>query len=131
MPLYGVLGYTCLGLLAVITSPWWLRKLNSITFKSKSPGYLKTLRVLRALHKPLAAALVVVMAMHGWLALGGIRLHTGTVLAAALLLTMCFGLAFYFTKKRALLMTHKGFALATVALFLVHFFAPGLLSGLG
>ncbi len=128
--MYKFFGWLNVALLAVVLSQYVARVLNAHVFHAKGKGFQRLMKVLRIAHKPAAAALIVSMLIHGWLALGGLRLHTGTVLAASLLVTAAFGLAFYLTKKRhrGLLMAHKGFALFTVLMVVVHLLIPNLFS---
>lgn len=126
--MYGVLGWLNIALLAVITSPLWLRKLNGWVFHIPMKKFGRVLKVLRTLHKPLGIALVVIIPIHGFLALGGIRLHTGTVAWAAGLAVVCVGLLYFFLRKPALLKTHRWLALAFVALAVVHLLFPWALS---
>ena len=128
--MYKFFGWLNVALFAVVLSQYVARVLNAHIFHAKGDGYKRLMKVLRTAHKPAAAALIVSVLVHGWLALGGVRLHTGTVLAACLLVTAGFGLAFFLTKKRhrALLTAHKGFALLTVLLLVVHLLVPNLFS---
>ena len=128
--MYQFFGWLNIALLAVVVAPYVVRVLNTHLFHAKGKGFTRLMKVLRIAHKPAAAALIVSMLIHGWLALGGLMLHTGTILAASMLATAAFGLAFYLTKKRrrGLLMAHKGFALFTVLMVLVHLFIPDLFS---
>ena len=124
------LGYLNIGLLAVVLAPYLVRKLNQWFIHSKGPGFGKLMKVLRALHKPAAVLLVASVVLHGWLALGGFRLHTGTVAAVGLLLTALCGLLFYLLRKPPLLVAHRVLALVSVVLIAVHLLFPSLLSGL-
>ena len=122
--MYKFLGYLNIALIVVITAPYWLRKLNEWFFHTKKPGFQKLLKGLRRLHKPLALLLLVDVALHGYLALGGFRWHTGTVAALGFLLTALFGLLFYLRKKPALLKWHKALALLSVLLVAIHLLWP-------
>lgn len=128
---YKVFGYLNIVLLVVITSPYWLRKLNEWFFHSKSKRYFAWQRALRAIHKPLAVLLLVTVAVHGYLALRGFRLHTGTIAAISLLLTALFGFIFYLSKKVRILKGHRALALLSVLLVAVHLLWPNLLYVLG
>lgn len=123
---YAILGWTSLGLLALLILPFVLVRLNKWVLKTKSKPYQKLIRFLRMLHKPAGIALLLVAAVHGYLALGTLRLHTGTVLFAVVLLTAVLGGAFYRLKKKPLFSAHKLAAVLTVLVFLLHFFLPRL-----
>lgn len=129
MAIYKVLGFLNIALLVVVTSQYWVRKLNQWFFHSKAPAYLKLMKVLRACHKPAAVALLASVVVHGWLAMGALTLHTGTVAAAFFFLTALFGLLFYLLHKKGLLQWHRALALISVLLVAVHLLFPWLLSG--
>ncbi|MFH1511968.1 MAG: hypothetical protein ABIG45_01305 [Bacillota bacterium] len=123
--MYVWLGWLNVAFLAVMTAPYWLRFLNQRTLRLKGGAYGKTIKVLRALHKPLGVAVVLIAAVHGYLALGAFRLHTGTILGTSVLLTALFGLSFYLAKKKFLFTWHKRLALLSILLLLVHLLFPG------
>lgn len=127
--MYKILGFVNIGLLVLVTAPFWVRKLNQWFFHSKSPRFAKLMKVLRACHKPAAAALIVSIVAHGWLALGSLTLHTGTVAAVSFLITGLLGLLFYLLHKKGLLQWHRAFALISILLVCVHLIFPWLLSG--
>lgn len=126
--MYKVLGFLNIALLVLVTAPYWVRRLNQWVFHSKSAGYQKLMKVLRALHKPTALVLLISIIAHGWLALGSFQLHTGTIAAIFFLLTALFGLLFYFLHKAGLLKVHRALALVSVLLVIVHLLFPWLLS---
>lgn len=71
--------------------------------------------------------LLAIAATHGYMALGAIRLHTGSVAYLSFAVTACLGLTFYFIKKRPVLKLHRAFALISVLLVLLHLFFPSAL----
>ena len=129
MTVYKVLGFVNIALVVVVTSQYWVRKLNQWFFHQKGEGYTKLMKVLRALHKPAAVALLIVILAHGWLALGRFTLHTGVVAGIAFFVTALFGLLFYLLHKKGLLQWHRALALTAVLLAVVHLLFPWLLSG--
>jgi len=128
--LYQVLGFLNVALLAGLLAPYCLRKLNAAVFHFKGAGYRKTMKVLRTLHKPMGIALVAVALIHGFLALGSLRPHTGSVAWVFVLLTACLGGAFYKLKKPWLLKAHRISALLVVLLAALHVFWPNALYAL-
>ena len=122
--MYQVLGITSAVLLGIITSPYWLRKLNQWFFHIKGKPYLQLIKFLRRLHKPLGIALLLVLLIHGYLALGALRLHTGSIAFLAVLFTASLGGAFYKWKKPVLLKWHRRAALIVVAFVLIHLIFP-------
>ncbi len=130
--MYKVLGIINIVLIVAITSPLWLRKLNQLFFHTKDPRFARVLKALRTLHKPFGIALVFfLIPIHGYLALGGLRLHTGLIAWIAALATAALGLAFFLSKKRALFKLHRWMALAFILLIAVHLLFPSLLSYIG
>ena len=79
---------------------------------------------MRRAHKPLGICLLVVSLVHGYLALGALRLHTGTLAGAMILITVVLGGVLFFKKKPALFAWHKRAALLTLLLTLVHLVVP-------
>lgn len=119
--MYQILGIVNIALLAVITSPYWLRRLNQWLHK---PALSKLIKTMRVVHKPLGICLLLLSLVHGYLALGALRLHTGTVVGAMILITVVLGGTFYFRKKPALFAWHKRAALLVILLTVVHLVVP-------
>ncbi len=128
--MYRVLGYVNVALLVLITAPYWLKKLNLWLFHWKGKAYQQTIKLLRKLHKPLGIALALLAIVHGYLALGTFRLHTGSLAWIMVLITAALGGAFYRLKKAQLFKWHKAFALIVAIFTAIHLLLPGLLSGL-
>lgn len=125
--LYQILGFFNIALLVILTSPYWVRKLAGWLYPKKRIAGTKFYKTLRAVHKPAGIALVIVTLIHGYLALGSLRLHTGVVAGVMVLVTATLGALFYYTKKRLLFRWHKAAALAVVLLTALHLIAPNLL----
>lgn len=128
MPGYSFYGWASTAILGVLVLSFILVRLNKYTIKTRSKGFMKFIRFLRQLHKPLGILFLVVAFIHGFMILGRIRLHTGWLLYGSILVTVVTGGAFCRLKKKNLFMVHKLFALITVVLFLLHFFRPYALS---
>ncbi len=124
------LGYVNVIILGLLLLPYLLNTLNQKVFKTKSPVFRRVMKGLRSLHKPLGVAFVATALIHGWMAMGGIRLHTGTLLYAAVLIQVILGGAFYRKKKKELFRAHRIMAMVVAGLFLLHWLAPSALSGL-
>lgn len=125
--LYSVLGFFNIVLLAVMTAPFWLRFINDRIFRKKGGTYAKSIKLLRAVHRPLGAIVIVVAAIHGYLALGTVRLHTGVLVLLALLVTAALGGSFYLFKKKPLFLWHRRMALLVIFLLLLHLIFPSAL----
>ena len=122
--MYVFLGWLNVGLLVVMTSPFWLRFLNSHTLRLKGGVYGKVIKFLRAIHKPLGVAVLVIAFIHAYLAWGTFRLHTGSILWLSVFIAAMLGASFYFAKKKLLFTWHRFAALLSLVLLLVHLLFP-------
>lgn len=122
--MYKILGIINVALILVITAPYWLRRLGQRFFPKRKIASTKLMKVLRAVHKPFGICLLLITFMHGYLALGSFRLHTGTLVGIMVLATVVLGLLFYRKKKAVFFKWHKRAALLMVLLTLLHLFLP-------
>lgn len=125
--MYGFLGFLNIALLAVMTSPFWLRVLNDHSLHLKGGTYGKALKFLRMIHKPLGASILIIASIHGYLALGAIRLHTGVLLLLAILGTAILGFSFFLLKKRSLFVWHRRLVTVIIFFLLLHLLFPSAL----
>ena len=125
--MYKLLGIVNIVLIGIITSPWWLRYLGKWFFPDKKIMTTRFMKVLRVVHKVLGVCLLVIMLVHGYLALGSFQLHTGTLTGIMLVLTVIFGALFYWRKKKIFFKLHKTSALIMVLLVLIHLLFPSAL----
>ena len=125
--MYSILGWLNVIIIGILVSPFILRFLNTKILKSKSNNFKNTIKFLRKLHKPLGLTLAVAALIHGYLALGSIRLHTGSLLYFSIIITALFGGSFYRLKKKILFTWHKRFAFISFVLLMVHLFYPNAL----
>jgi len=125
--MYSVLGWLNVVILGVILSPFALNFLNRKFFKTQNRLFRDTVKFLRRLHKPFGVAIAVLALVHGYLAMGGIRLHTGSLLYASIFVTALLGGSFYKLKKRSLFVWHKRMAFLSFLLLLLHLFYPSAL----
>lgn len=123
--MYQILGLINVALLIGVTSPYWLRRVNQWFFRGKNPAFARWIKPLRRIHKPLGICLVLLSLLHGYLALGALRLHTGSAVWVMLFITAALGVLFYKKKKAVFFLWHKRAALLTVILTLVHLIFPG------
>ena len=119
------MGWISVVLAVIVTAPWWLRKANALTFKSKNKRFLNLIKLLRKLHKPLGIALIALTLWHGLMALGTLRLHTGLIAHVSFVITGLLGIAFWLLKDKRAFKGHKVMALVSVLLVLVHIFWRG------
>ena len=127
--MYALIGWVMVGALVVMTAPFWLRGIAKPAGR-KSPAYNRLIKTLRLVHKPLGAVLVALVVVHGLLALGAFRLHTGTLAGLLLIITAVLGGSFYRLKKKALFKLHKQAALVTAVLAAVHLLFPSAIYAL-
>lgn len=122
--MYSFLGWLNVVLLGIIISPYVLVFINKKFVKSKSSSFRAFLKFLRKLHKPLGLTLLVIGLIHGYLALGRISLHTGSILFLGIFITASLGGSFYKLKKRPLFTWHKRLAFIVVILLFLHILYP-------
>lgn len=125
--MYKVLGYLSIALVVLLTSPYWLRKINSWTLKTKDKRFLNGIKFLRKLHKPLGIVLGIIALWHGYLAWGALRLHTGVLAYAGFILTIGLGYLFYKKKDKRFFKGHKALALISIVLLIIHLLWPSAL----
>ena len=122
--MYVFLGWLNVGLIAVMTAPFWLRFLNDHTFRLKGGAYGQVIKFLRTIHKPLGIAVIIIALIHAYLAWGTLRLHTGSFLWFSIFIAAVLGASFYFTKKKPLFFWHKRVVMFALVLLLVHLLFP-------
>lgn len=125
--MYAVIGWFNVAAVVVMTAPYWLRLVNKYSFKNKNTVLARFIKTLRKIHKPLGLALLVLVIIHGILALGAFRLHTGTFAGIVLIVTAALGGSFYLFKKKPLLIAHRTAAALLVLLILLHLIFPSAL----
>ncbi len=125
--MYRILGWLNAGLLLVMTAPFWLRFLNERLFHLKGGAYAKTIKALRTIHKPLGGAILLIGFIHGYLALGAFRPHTGALVALSILATAILGFLFYKLRKKGLFLWHRRSVLLIVLFLLIHLIFPSAL----
>ena len=122
--MYAVIGWFNVAAVVVMTAPFWLRLINKHAFHNKSKALARLIKILRAVHKPLGIAILVLAIVHGILALGSLRVHTGTIAGIMLIITAVLGGSFYRLKKRPLFIAHRTMALLFALFVLVHLIFP-------
>lgn len=125
--MYALIGWLNITLLLIMTAPYWLRFLNGHTLHLQGGIYAHAIRLLRLIHKPLGGVILTLALIHGYLALGSFRLHTGTLLWLSIAATASLGLGFFLLKKKAIFVWHKRMVLMSVLLLLVHLLFPSAL----
>jgi hypothetical protein len=116
------LGYLNLALLVSLLCPFLLRRINKYSFNYKNMFLRKAAAGFVKVHPFLGLSLLVSALLHGYIALGAIRLHTGTVLWTGILIQVMLGIAVKKTKKPILLKVHRVVGLLPVILVLAHLY---------
>ncbi len=114
------LGWVNIGLLVLIITHFLLRRINKYGFKNKSKGLRKFSIFMSKVHPYLTGALVITAFLHGYNLAGGIRLHSGYIAFAAILLQGTFGVLVKFTKKKPILIAHRLIGLILTAAVITH-----------
>ena len=121
---YSLIGWLSVCILGILIAPNILISLNKRFIKTKNKNYFKIIKFLRKLHKPLGLALLFMGLIHGYMALGTLKLHTGTLFYLSIIITAALGGSFYKTKNKLFFKWHKRMAFFTVVLFFLHYIAP-------
>ena len=122
--MYVIIGWFNVAAVVIMTAPFWLRLINMHVFHNKNKALARLAKLLRTVHKPLGIAILVLAVVHGILALGALRLHTGTIAGIMLIATAALGGSFYRLKKKPLLIAHRTLALLFALFVLVHLIFP-------
>lgn len=125
--MYKVLGWINGVLLLIILMQFLLNFTNRKFFRTDNKIFKKVQKIFKDIHKPLGIVLGITGPIHGYLALGGFRLHSGSLLYLSLLITAILGGSFFKLKKRVFFIWHRRFAALTVFLLLVHLIFPDAL----
>ena len=128
--MYKILGWVNFAVLLIMFLPIMLEKMNTSVLKVKGNGYTRALGFIRKLHKPLGTIIFVSVVIHGFLALGSFRLHTGPFLGLLLILTGIFAIAFAKAKKKWLFVTHKTLSYLFIIMMIIHLIFPSAFSAL-
>ncbi len=122
--MYVVLGWINVGLVSLMILPVAMQNINRYLLKKKKGTFVDIAKFFRKAHRYIGIALLVSIVAHGYLALGALRLHTGTVLGALFLAAAIFGVTFIVTKKKWAFKTHKALTIAFTVFMLVHLIVP-------
>ena len=122
--MYKILGWINAILLVLILVQFFLNYTNRKFIKTDNKTFKKIQKLFKVIHKPLGGVLAVLGPIHGYMALGGFRLHTGSLLYLSLVITAILGGSFYRLRKKAFFLWHKRIAALTVVLLMVHIFFP-------
>ncbi len=129
--MYEVLGIISAVLFAIVMMPFLLRHFNRIFYKGKNRMITSWRMRFRKIHKPAGFSLAVIALIHGYLALGSIRLHTGTLAWIVSIAAVILGVLFSIKKKAVILVWHRRIALLAILFIALHLLVPGALYYIG
>jgi len=129
--MYGILGILSVYLFIIVMLPYLLRQINRLFFQGKNRVITKWRMRIRKLHKPAGFGLAALSLIHGYLALGTIRLHTGTLAWATSIAAVILGVLFSVKKKAVYLVWHRRAALLAILFVALHLLLPGALYYIG
>ena len=125
----GLVGYFTLFLLiTVVLYPLYKNVFVKKLSKNPKPLYRNIFKLLKKIHPVFASTAIITGLYHGFLMLGGFRIHTGSLIIIALL----FMGATYLAGKTKSLRTkwriyHRAGGLVTVTAVMIHLFFPYLI----
>ena len=125
--MYNVLGWINAMILLLLILPCILNFYNKLLNK-RSFKISLLLLAFKKLHKRLGILLLFMPLIHGYMALGEIKLHTGIILYLFILLTIIHGAIYSHFKKGFHLNLHKILAVFSIFIFAIHLFYPWILS---
>lgn len=119
----GLINEVILGLLVL----GFIARLAFKKYGKQFPILKKLLKIAKKYHQYLGFLFIIVAPIHGYLALGRIALHTGTILYLSILVMFII----YLLGKAKLLKKwvpiHRAWAFVVVGLFIVHLVSPWLI----
>lgn len=124
--MYFTLGYLSTCLLIILLLPYVLRILNKQVLRNNK-NISNIIKLLKKYHKVSGILFAIIAIIHGYMKLGSIKLHTGSLLYISALITIIFGILFSIKKKKKFLKFHKIFVSITIAFWLVHILFPSAL----
>jgi hypothetical protein len=129
--MYEVLGIISAVLFTIVMMPFLLRHFNRIFYKGKNRMIASWRMRFRKIHKPAGLGLAAISLIHGYLALGSIRLHTGTLAWIVSIAAVILGVLFSIKKKAVILVWHRRIALLAILFIALHLLVPGALYYIG
>lgn len=124
--MYKILGWINVGIMVVMVTPFMLVHLNQCFLKTKNETYLGIIKFLRPLHRWLAALLIVLALVHGYLALETLQFDSGVWLLVVILVAASLGAAALKLKKKQLFISHEVLATLVFLLLALHLFFAGV-----
>ncbi|MGO1469792.1 MAG: hypothetical protein ACTHW2_07200 [Tissierella sp.] len=127
--MYKFFGWINVIILLLLVLPCILNFYNKL-LKERSFKISVLILAFRKLHKKLGIFLLFMPLIHGYMALGEIKPHTGSILYLFILLTIIHGAIYSHFKNKFHFSLHKLLSIFSIFLFLLHFFYPWALSSI-
>lgn len=118
--LFKYLGWVNISLLLLIITHFILRRINKYGFNNKSKQLRRTAVFMSKIHPYIVGLLLVTAFLHGYNLAGGIRLHSGFIAFAVILIQSGFGVLVKYVKKKPVLIVHRITGLLLVISVLIH-----------
>ena len=106
--------------LILLLSPFILRRINKYFYNNKNKLISKILVYLSKFHRYFAIILSITAFIHGYLALGTIKLHTGYILWVLVLIQAIIGNLAKIFKKPYLFNIHRAVGVSSLVFLLAH-----------
>ena len=114
------LGWVNIALLVLVISHFILRRVNKYGFKNKGKLLRRIATSMSKVHPYIVGLLLVTAFLHGYNLAGGIRLHSGFIAFAVILLQSGFGILVKYVKKKPVLIIHRITGLLLVVSVFIH-----------
>lgn len=114
------LGFINATLLALLLSPLVLRRINKQAFNNKNKILKKYAGLLSRYHMYFGFILLVNAFVHGYMALGTIRIHSGYALWLVVLIQVSLGLYAKKKKKAKIFNIHRTIGIVSVLFLIIH-----------
>lgn len=114
------LGFVNVTLLFLLLSPFILRRINKHFYNNKNNTLKKTIATLSKAHMYFGFILLISALVHGYMALGELRLHSGVILWFWVLMQVILGNIAKKTKKPYLFKVHRTIGVLTLVFLILH-----------
>ncbi|AHM57789.1 hypothetical protein EAL2_808p02840 (plasmid) [Peptoclostridium acidaminophilum DSM 3953] len=115
-----LLGWINIILASTQVSMYIVRRINKHLFKNKSETLKRSAKLLKKIHPYMGGMLAVTATIHGYMLLGGFRLHSGYFAWLIILAVVFFGWAGPRYKMKNWLKIHRALVLVLVGAVLFH-----------
>lgn len=123
----GFIGWLNVVLLSISLLPFLLRRYRKYILKKPSKKLNAVLKPLSKIHPFIGITLMITGFLHGYMALGTIRLHTGYITWFLVLLLFAIRMWGNLSKNRYWLVLHRAVAFLLVFSLLLHIFVRNLI----